>query len=30
VLECTHEKALEFVDLEDLRKHAYVGGTAGA
>jgi uncharacterized protein len=23
VLECTHEKALEFVSIEDLRKHAY-------
>jgi uncharacterized protein len=30
VLECTHEKALEFASLDDLRKHAYVGGTAGA
>jgi uncharacterized protein (DUF2237 family) len=30
VLECTHEKALDFVSLDDLRKHAYVGGTAGA
>jgi uncharacterized protein len=30
VLECTHEKAVEFVSLEDLRKHAYMGGTAGA
>lgn len=24
VLECTHEKALEFVSIEDLRKHAYL------
>ena len=23
VLECTHEKALEFVSIDDLRKHAY-------
>jgi uncharacterized protein len=30
VLESTHEKAVEFVNLEDLRKHAYIGGTAGA
>jgi uncharacterized protein len=30
VLECTHEKALEFASLDDLRKHAYVSGTAGA
>lgn len=30
VLECTHEKALEFVSLDDLRKHAYQSGTAGA
>jgi uncharacterized protein len=30
VLESTHEKAVEFVRLEDLRKHAYLGGTAGA
>ncbi len=24
VLECTHEKALEFVSMDDLRKHAYL------
>jgi uncharacterized protein len=30
VLESTHEKALEFVSLDDLRKHAYSAGTAGA
>lgn len=24
VLECTHEKALEFVSIDDLRKHAYL------
>lgn len=30
VLESTHEKALEFVSLEALRKHAYIPGTAGA
>ena len=30
VLESTHEKALELVTLEDLRKHAYRAGIAGA
>jgi uncharacterized protein (DUF2237 family) len=30
VLESTHEKALEFVSLDSLRKHAYSAGTAGA
>ncbi len=29
VLECTHEKALDFVSMDDLRKHAYVGTTSG-
>jgi uncharacterized protein len=30
VLECTHEKALEFIDLEVLRKHAYQSAASDA
>jgi uncharacterized protein len=29
VLECTHAKTLEFVDMDTLREHAYVSGRAG-